>query len=355
MAKNLEQILGFENLIGLIQNPAGGIPNVLPPSFLSTTKKVEGKTAKWFESPTTRRAATLNQKSAPAKRVGQVATSSRTATMMHSFEMQHHDAEVLLQLQNFDNPQQQALGKQYVAMQVAEFRRRFDNLRLSSIYSILRHGAIYFDSAGELLPTSSSAATTIDFAPASEAATTTWATDTVDIIAEIRETCIARERASGQPIKYAFYGANVPGYIQTNDTVGEFLQHQSSMQSAVQTGVIPMGFGFEGLTWIPMDRAFFADSADTNQEWSTGDQITFTPEPNRDWWELLEGTHAVPTNIGGVSADASAGLSQLKTVNGMFSYATVGHNPVGIDHFAGDTFLPTLKVPSAVCLFDTVP
>ncbi len=40
---------------------------------------------------------------------------------------------------------------------------------------------------------------------------------------------------------------------------------------------------------------------------------------------------------------------------GMFSYAKVTDNPVTVRHFAGDTFLPVLKVPAAVWIADVVP
>jgi hypothetical protein len=85
------------------------------------------------------------------------------------------------------------------------------------------------------------------------------------------------------------------------------------------------------------------------------DHITFTPEPRSNWWEMLEGTHAIPTNIGNIYADASAARAGIEEVTGRFSYAKVTDNPVGIDHFAGDTFLPTAKVPANIYIFNTTP
>jgi hypothetical protein len=50
-----------------------------------------------------------------------------------------------------------------------------------------------------------------------------------------------------------------------------------------------------------------------------------------------------------------AALGNFTQAQGAFSYAKVGHNPPGVEHFAGDTFLPLLKNPWAVFLADVVP
>ena len=47
MAKAITQIIGYENLTGIINDPQGGVPNLLPPAFMRVTDSVLGNTATW--------------------------------------------------------------------------------------------------------------------------------------------------------------------------------------------------------------------------------------------------------------------------------------------------------------------
>jgi len=76
----------------------------------------------------------------------------------------------------------------------------------------------------------------------------------------------------------------------------------------------------------------------------------FTPDPSPEWWEVIQGTYPIPSDIGNVSNDAMASLRNVSVEPGMFSYAHVLSDPVTIKHLAGDTFLPVIKVPNAVVI-----
>lgn len=360
MAKTLEQILGFQNLTGVIANPAGGVPNLLPEAFQRPGRPVVGKTATWYEVAGNRRTAKLVQYGAPSVRRSLKGVSERSAVMMHTHEHILHDATVLIQLRNMDNPTAQRMGEQIIAAETAQFRAYFSNLRVSSIMSILTLGAIYFDGDGELLPSSSGAVTTVDFSvPANNKNQingiigTTWATDTVDIIGDIKAIKSAAIKGTGYPLAHAFYGENILEYLMSNNAVKELLKTRTDYANAMGVGEIPDGF--MGMQWHSMEQGFFADSADTNQTWFGGDVVTFTPEPSPDWWEIFQGSYPVPTALGRVGADASDSAGDIAQVNGMFSYAKILDDPVSIKHNAGDTFLPTLKVPGCIYIADVVP
>jgi len=87
MAKTLQQILGYENLTGVVEDPKGGIPErVLPPGFTSIRRSCEGNTAKWLAFKGTRKTSRLLQYGAASRRRDMAGIIERTAVMIHSFE-----------------------------------------------------------------------------------------------------------------------------------------------------------------------------------------------------------------------------------------------------------------------------
>ncbi len=366
MSKTLEQILGFENLVGIIQNPQGGVPNLFPPAFMAASgRPIVGKTATWVEVKGNRQTARLVQYGAPSVRRGLKGLADRSAIMLHTHEHIRHDASVLMQLRNMDNPTAQRMGQQYVAYETAEFRRYFQNLRVAALCSMLTLGAIYFDGDGNLLPTSSGAVTTVDFSVPSGNKTqlnmlgtgsiisASWATATTDISGQITSIKNAFAQLNGYVPMHVFCGANIRGYLAGNNTVKELMKTDTSVASAFRNNQIAAGLF--GMTWHDMSGAFFEDSAGTNQSWWGADMIVITPDPTPDWFEFLEGTYPVPTALGGISSDGASALAGVTEVKGMFSYAKVEDDPVSIKHNAGDTFLPTLKVPGAIAIGDVTP
>jgi hypothetical protein len=224
---------------------------------------------------------------------------------------------------------------------------------------MLFKGQIYFDGAGNLLPSSSGAKVTVDYAvPAgnqgqldvygtsSPILDTSWDNAAAGISTQMQKLRKAARRLTGYSLAHAFYGENVLDYLLGNTKVKEILNRTPALRNDAAQSDIPSQLF--GLTWHPAYEAFFEDSGGTNQDLVGADQVLFTPEPTPDWIGWLEGTYPVPTTVGAISADAIAAAANVATVAGMFSYGQVVADPVTIKQVAGDTFLPVLKVPKAV-------
>lgn len=365
--QTLQQILGFENLTGIINDPAGGVPsNLIPPAFMASTKDVMGNTASWTIIRSTRRNMRLTNYGAASTRIAQQEIGRATAVMAHFFEHQRHDMQVLNAVRQFDNPQVQQMGRQIIDQQTAEFRRRADNTRLSLIYSLLAEGRISFDGDGNILPDTTGQVVDVDFQiPAGhrdqldvegtgDIISASWAAATTDIVGQIRKLHDVALRTSGLPLAHAFYGEDILGFLLANNQVTNFLRTRESTAAAMETGTIPDGFlGIK--KWWTVSAAFFEDQNGVNKTWFEKDQITFTPEVNPMWYQLQQGSFMVPTNLGGVGPDASAMLNNFRTMFGRFSYAKVTDDPAGIKHSAGDTVLPVLRNPTSIFLADVVP
>jgi hypothetical protein len=286
--------------------------------------------------------------------------TERTATMIHSFENHMHDVPTLMMLQNLDNPQVQQMGQQIVDAQTVQFREGFNNLEKAAIMMALGLGTIYFDASGNLLPSSSGALITVDFQiPAANKNQiggiigASWATASTPILGDIAAIKRLSLKDTGYPIEHAFYGSAIIDYLLANTQVLALIGGGGELNARIASGEIPNGFA--GIPqWHASNGAFFMDNDGTVQDIIEADGVVFTPEPSRDWWEIMEGSFPVPNSLT-IAADASGAIPNFNKVYGPFSYAEIKTDPPGIKHLAGHTFLPVLKVPKAVYICHVTP
>jgi len=358
MATSLEEVLAFESMLGVVELIKTGVPEgILPRGFMSIIRAGEGKQGTYDQVTGTREVARQVAYGSPSVRRALAGLSVKPVTFIHALEHIMHDPIVLALLRSVGNEARQNRGKQEIDRQTAIFMRRFRNLRMSAVYSALSLGTINFDEDGNLMHTATSAALSVDFGvPAGNknqiggTISDKWSTVGTDILKQLADLKYKALTTTGYPLKYAFYGSAIPGYLGLNTAVGKYLQANQPMSQAFADGGVP---NISGLIWVPASDAFFQDAAGTNRQWFATDKVVFTPEPDPTWWEIIEGTMVVPTRLGNVAADAGGMVSATKEVRGAFSYARINNDdPVTIKQVAGDTFLPVLKVPSAIFIAD---
>ncbi len=356
----LQQVLNPLTLVGLIQDVVRGVPSdLLPKAFVRPNRTVDGVLATYNRVEGTRQLARLVQYGGASKARGQQGISKQPVTLLHTFEHQNHDPTVLVNLLSEDSPTRQDMGRQTVARQVQEFGQLFRNLRMSCVYSVLASGAIYYDDDGYLLPGPTGAFETVDFGvPAGNQGTLdplgtghpilneSWSDPTKDLSQQIRELKKAAIKLTGYKLAHAFYGENIPSYFYKNSVIQAAIHGSAVLAEQVARG-IEVPAGLMNLQWHPIYEAFYSKADGTLVDWYDPDTIVFTPEPGPEWWEVIEGTYPVPASPS-YAADAESAIDNLRQVAGPFSYAKVTDDPAGILHYAGDTFLPVLKVPKAV-------
>lgn len=367
MSQTINDVLGGQNLTGLIQGVKSGLSHQLPAGFLSITRNVEGDSATYRRVDGTRQTARLAAYGSPSQRRSASGITEVPVKLLHSHEHVIHPSSVLENLQRFDSPNHQQLGRDEVARQTQSFRRLFENLRVASVCSMLGSGKIWFDGEGNLLPGSSGASVTVDYGIPDDHKNQIggiidagWDAADTDIIGQIIALKAKAARDTGYPIRHAFYGRNIPGYIAANNDAKSLITGNPALAHAMaSTGDVPGGF--LDMQWHPAYDAFYLDANGDVQNFFGDDTIVFTPEPSADWYEMLQGSYAIPTGVAGLNQndaqgdDAVAALSSLSSAYGLFSYSVLMTDPVAIKQVSGDTFLPTLKVPSAVFIADVTP
>lgn len=351
--KTLEQILGLVPLTGTIQATKTGVPMPLPEKFMTIVKPTIGDSGRYTQVTGQRRTAKLAMYGAPAVRRELKNVAVKDVKLIHSFEEISLNPLVLQQLRNYNNYDIQRMGMEEVARQVAEFKQLFVNLRATAILQALANGVLYFDGSGNLLPTSSGAVVTVSFGMSANNQNqlngiigATWDSGLTDIPAQLRLLKKTARQLTGYPLKYAFYGENVPSYITNNDYCSDYLSRNSKFNGFFSDSG-ELADGLFGFTWVPVYEAFYEDFNSTNQAIFGANSVTFTPEPDPGWWEVQEGTYIVPSTIN-IITDANAALASARQVQGMFGYGAMTHNPPTIQMYFGDTFLGIPKVPDAL-------
>lgn len=361
MSKSLQEILGGRQMTGVIQTIRTGLP--FPAqlnALLQPTNRIFGDKATYLKIVGTRENAQLTTYGSPARRITGKSMSETGITLMHSFLEQAHNPTILQALLGMNGEPLQAMAIEEVDRQTAEFKARFDNSRISSVFSTIAHGHIWIDSNNFFTFTSGGAAIDINWnVPAGNTGnvsgifSNSWATATTDIVGNINAVKKRQAQNTGRVPRYAVHGANIPGYVLSNNEAKTMIQGNAALATQLwNSGGIPDGFC--GLTWVPADVAFGLSSGGTVTEWFDGDQISFLPEISKDWWRMYEGSYPIPTSID-IKGDAVEAARSLQIVYGQFAYAVTGHNPPGVTQYAGDTYMPVLASPSDLVIADTVP
>lgn len=369
MAKDLIELLGYRTLTGLITATVPGVPDILPASLDSFKKDVLMDEGEFTVTYGNRGVARRVKFGADARKRDLNKVAIQPVKLLHWKEQIEFDAKVMMRLRAMNTYEQDKAYEQVTA-QVAYFNEFFTNNRKTLKLKTLQSPTLYFDGEGNLLPSSSGAVETVTLY--TEAAsntgqglqmdgstpiiTATWATATNDIpkmLRSLKKTALAR---TGYPLKYVVYGENILSYLINNNYIKDYLAREGKQRNEYLNDD-EIGHLF-GLDWIPGYSQFFNTNVGTDSETSNfivgADEIIAFPEPSSGWWERLDGSFPVPTNIN-IQTDIETAFKSIELVSGKFSYSLVDLSKLSAVLNCGDTVLYALKVPNAKYTLDVTP
>ena len=361
MAKSLQQVLGWTPLTKAIKATTSGIPQPLPESFMKEGTKFPGISGKYRRTTGERRTVPLSKWGSPSRKLNLRDMGEVDVRLLHTFNNHTFDALLFSNLQKLESYELD-MAFDEVKRQTEEAARRYANTRTAATLMVLNNGILYWDGDGDLLPSSSGSTESHSFQmnannqnQLNSIITASWALTNTDIPLQLRNLKQRAWQLTGFPLKYAFYGVNVPSYMSQNNYVLDYLSRNPAMNAKYlesDHGEIPNGLF--GLQWVPCYESFYEDADGTNQEIWGDDEVVFTPEPDDTWWEILQGGFRIPTTLGPTS-DAVSAIQSTKLVHGTFAYAGITMDPPQILHYHGDTFLPSLKNPDVIYQADVTP
>ena len=347
------ELLGGVSLTGVVQQTPTGIPVVIPPEFLNPTRRNDGPVLVYYVEKNSAKQAQIIHYDAPPVGADRDGMAVKSAVMIHSSH--YHDYGVT-DYQNMMSPIQanRELAEYEINRQTRNLKTRVSNLRVAATTMALAKGAIYADAKGNLLPDSTGAVFAIDFqVPAGNKnqlnwdgsgniINAKWSDPSTDIPLHIQTLLDVALRHSGLPITTALYGKNIFKYLYNNDFVGKILLTDSGLANAFRNNSIPEGFlGIQ--KWIRVSGGVFKKADGTWGQIVDDDACIFTPDPSPLWWDFVEGSYVVPTNLSTITSEAQEQLSNLSTVYGFYSYAKLRDEPIGVRQIMGDTFMPMLN------------
>jgi hypothetical protein len=358
MANGLHRFLGQTYLMGLVEDVKTGIPKVLPDKFWTLKTSTKGDAGEYTRYSGTRQTLPRVEYGAPPVRVKLEAIGTFQVKLLHfNAEMQMKPADYQ-SLRKYDSREFMNRGKEEVDRQAALFFQKRDNTKVAAVHSMLSQGTISFNSAGDLLPTTSGAALTVDYGigannrnQLNSVLSASWATDTTNIPKDIEALQIRSLQQTGREITTAVYGASLPGYLAKNTYTKTWLERNPTMNAQWLNGSNVIPNGLFGLNWIPGGRTFYADQDGTTQTWFGADQVTFIPDLDSEVYEYVEGTYDVPTSTN-VFENISSVWASFAERLGDFMYALPVMKPLTAELIAGSTFLPVWKIPDAMYIAD---
>jgi hypothetical protein len=356
-------MFGYETLTAVVRTEIPGVPDVLPARFNEIKQNVIVDRAKFRELPGNRKTARRQAYGGLARARTLSDVGERDVKLIHTREKLEIPAQVmhgLFQLESYNLDQEFEM----VMEQIEFFREYFNNLRKTQKLQALVNGVNYFDADGNILPSSAGAVETTDFLiPAGNKnqldvfgdgaiISASWATPSTDIPLQLRNLKKAAVAKSGYPLKYCFYGTNVLSYLINNNYVKDYLAREGNRRGEYLTDN-EIGQLF-GLTWVPIGDQFYEDSSGTIHYIAGADAAIFTPEPDKKWWQLFEGSMLVPKTI-----DLFPTLDSLKQnselLYGMVGYSRINHETMQLESYTADTFLYTIKNPKVIFQADVTP
>jgi hypothetical protein len=357
----VNDVLGWVPLCESVQVIKGGIPRPLPDVFYDTTEEIQGNLGSYIDYTGTRMVARVQPAYAPPQPTNKLTLTSTNLKLLSAQESMPFNEELRNLFRQWEQyrPQDQ-WSLRNVTWQGGEFARRFENLRIAAVNMTTAQGTLWFDTNGNLLPSSSGATLTVsqgvqstNFGTLNGLLTGSYADPNFDIVTF--QTQKLKPRAledTNYPTRTAIYGANIPGYFANNTYVKLAWGYQAEYAKPyLAGGVVPPGFN--GFEWIAAAEEYWQDQNGNNQLIFPPDQITFMPTVDKGTWTMFVGSELIPTQFGPLPTGEAA-LKSFAEKFGRWRYAYIPQGTTfQIMDVAGDTFLPRLKVPNSTYFLDT--
>jgi hypothetical protein len=355
---NLQQLLGYEMQTASARAVANGVNRILPSVAYTATQTVPSNSVTYHVLTSTRKGAQSMPYGSASRAVEAPIRETKSATLWSSVHNMTHPLHLLMDLKRDDRPDLQRMGEQEIRRKTVEFARMFGNSEANLVHSALFTGFQYWTANGYIVKGSSGSSFNADYLiPArnqnqlSGNIGTSWDNAAAPILANVQYIIDDMNEVTGRRPAYAVHGKNIPQRFLTNTDVQKLIQHNNPVQNAIAMHTIPDGF--LGIPkWIQGSSAFYEKEDGTLEKWLDDDALVIFPEFSTDWFEVIQGTHPVPTALT-ITNDAVGMLDNVAQMAGLSSYCTLQNDPPAIKQVMQHCMLPIIKVPACLYIVDT--
>ncbi len=362
----LKQVLSAPQLKKPIEARSSAIEKVFPAAFYKPTPgdKVVQNILQFERTYGVRKLAKASSYGAASREVSKINSELVSTTLVstvHNMPFVLADYQGLIKSTSTGSDLEiDVRGAEQIGRQVAQFSDRFSNFRDTIVALLLARDAVRLDPEGTVLgPNQGGTVRTtissgvpagnqgqLNILGTGNVITADWSNPGTNILGNLRALKEQQQiKVGNKPLKYAFYGRNVPDYLANNTTLQQYAKFMPAQMNQYVFGDSIPTYG--GLTWIPAYSANFDADDGSNQQVFGDDQVTFCPEPDDSWYGFAEGTTPTPGDDL-VATDAMSLVLGARQSVGMYAYGVADLDPVSIKFVMGDCFLPFLKNPFTV-------
>jgi hypothetical protein len=356
----VKEILSYLSLCGMIQTNVPTVPRRLPEKFYKTQgEKVEGDAGRYTRFTSSRAPISFNEYYAPSKARDLRPVGQMDIKLFHAHEHLSFNGQVLEAMRNFTDYNLQEKGKDWVAKQMEDARTAVEIGEDLTALFVLCKGKVWQDSKGKMLPSSSGAFMTHDFGinqstnvgtiGAVTGVTGSWSSPATQIPLQLESLRIKAQQQHGYIPTTLLYGKNIPTMLAQNDFVSPFLSRNEKRNEGWLNGKFPSAtYNLFDFDWYPIADAGFNDIATGVYQLPIGDNdLIACPDPDNSWWDKLEGSYLVPSNLNVIQSMEGA-VAALEKIYGRFAYSKLMDDPVQITAHYGNTWTYVIKNPDVV-------
>ena len=327
--------------------------------------QADGDTFEFVVFDDTRNAAPINFRGSPARTLDTQGADKKTVSPIHVFnEITIPSASVEF-LREANSPSIQDRGMAELRRQMELFAKRHAVTRAVTLAHTFR-GAVYFDSNGLPLESSSGAATTVDLGVGathktqlahasnggSDIIATAWDNPIASILTDLRQIRDAAEYDRCPIPKHVWMNTVAIPWIVNNDEIADFVRLGSNPAEVGKQ--LEMYAGMTNMLVIGDWTFHFTNASYVGADGSTVRPVVplttaiITPDVNDgDWFLHLESSETIPTDDG-VIGSLDEYFSKTRKVFGDFAYARIADNPLKVTMRMGMNFGYFFKEPNAV-------
>ena len=333
------------------------------------TTQVEGRHFGWDIFNHTRKIAGLSAPATGPRNRRKIPIGTITSQAMRVHEKIHILHERLFRNRAPGAPvgSVDVMGRRYITKQEEELARAYSNTREWAVVNMFKSGKLYVKVEGDdhsFVRTSGAATFEVDFKHPAEnrgavtrpsgyggpAGTTVfagnWQDPTADIHGELLLLNDLSELNTGYPITDAWVTGYQWNNILKNNGVRElagtanspharYERMDGSVDGIGDTGFVGVLAGIDWIRWHVYSGVLDVDG--TTEMVLNPTEAIFTPEPESDWLEMMEGSEFIKENV----------MHGGRIARGMSAWATTVIDPAAEEIKMLDNFLPAPYIPKA--------
>ncbi len=299
------------------------------------------------------RPAPLNNKGGRARVLDKSGASERRGVLFNVFNVLPFGAELIDAIREPDSQAIDRKATRETRRQLAKFARRHSILKEVVVSKIITDGVVYYDVANGVVKEASGDGDSveIDFGVAAS-----HKGNLGGLVSGYISTASFGLHKLIEDIKMQAEKENVapPTEILCHPSMKYYLRALTEFQTYVTANYqdaeqVLRGQTIEnlfGMNWHFIGGRY-QDSAGNNIPTMDPKKLIFIPPVSEGFTQASNGKVLVPTKLD-IHSDGMAALASLNEVYGEYAYATVTHNPVGLEAYAGDCYGLNYVEPNAI-------